>query len=106
MNHSRIRAALLIVLLVGATLAAGCGSNLEGKYRDAEGAVTLELKDGKAKLNYGGLQLDATYTVDGDKISLRPAGGETAQSMVLTVNKDGSIDGPPGTNITKLKKVN
>jgi hypothetical protein len=26
--------------------------------------------------------------------------------MVLTVNKDGSIDGPPGTNITKLKKVN
>jgi hypothetical protein len=106
MNHSRIHAALLIALLVGATLAAGCGSNLEGKYRDAEGAVTLELKDGKANLNYGGLQLDATYTVDGDKISLRPTGGETAQTMVLTVNKDGSIDGPRGTNITNLKKVN
>jgi len=106
MNHSRIHAVLLIALLTGAALAVGCGSNLEGKYRDAEGAVTLQLKDGKANLNYGGLQLEATYTVDGDKISLRPAGGEAAQAMVLTVNKDGSIDGPPGTNISKLKKVN
>jgi hypothetical protein len=105
MNSSWIRAALLIIFLTGVSLAAGCGSNLEGKYRDAEGAVTLQLKDGKANLNYGGLQLDATYTVDGDKISLRPTGGEAAQAMVFTVNKDGSIDGPPGTNITKLKKV-
>ncbi len=50
--------------------------------------------------------LAAICTVDGDKLSLRPAAGDTTQAMVLTVNKDSSIDGPPGTEIKNFRKAN
>jgi hypothetical protein len=49
-----------------------CGDpDRDGKYRDSDGAVTLDLKGGKASLNYGKLHFDGTYTVDGDKTRLR-----------------------------------
>ena len=105
MNSTWIRKALLVSVLAAAALAVGCGSNPEGKYRDAQGAVTLELKGGKASLNYGPIRIDGTYIVDGDKITIRPTVGETSQTMVFTVNNDGSIDGPPGSDITKLRKA-
>jgi hypothetical protein len=106
MNSSWIRKALLLSVLAGAGLAVGCGGpDRDGMYRDSAGAVTLELKGGKASLNYGGLHVDGAYTVDGDKITIKPTVGETSQTMVLTINKDGSIDGPPGSDITKLQKV-
>jgi hypothetical protein len=105
MKSPRIRSALLVSVLAAAALAVGCGSNPEGKYRDAEGAVTLELRGGKATLDYGRIRIDGTYTVDGNKITMRPTVGETSQTMVFTVNNDGSIDGPPGSDITKLRKA-
>jgi len=105
MNRSWIRKALLSSVLTGITLAVACGNNPEGKYRDSQGAVTLELKGGKATLDYGLIRIDGTYTVDGDKITIRPTVGDTRQTMVLTVNSDGSIDGPPGSEITKLRKA-
>jgi hypothetical protein len=105
MNSPWIRRALLTSVLAGVSLAVGCGSNPEGKYRDSNGSVTLELKGGKATLNYGMVRIDGTYTVDGDKITMRPTVGETSQTMIFTMNKDGSIDGPPGSDITKLRKA-
>jgi hypothetical protein len=105
MNSPWIRRALLVSVLAAATLAIGCGSNPEGKYRDSNGSVTLDLKGGKATLDYGRIRIDGTYTVDGDKITMRPTVGETSQTMVFTMNKDGSIDGPPGSDITKLRKA-
>jgi hypothetical protein len=106
MNSSWIRKALLISVLAIAGLAVGCGdSGRDGTYRDSAGAVTLELKGGQANLNYAGIRIDGTYTVDGDKITIRPTVGNTSQTMVLTINKDGSIDGPPGSEITKLQKA-
>jgi hypothetical protein len=96
----------MIVVLTGAALAIGCGDpGREGTYKDAAGAVTLELKSGKAALNFGRIHIDGSYTVDGDKITLHPTVGDTSQTMVFTVNKDGSIDGPPGSEITKLQKT-
>jgi hypothetical protein len=106
MNSTWIRRAILISVLAGAGLAVGCGgSDPEGKYQDAAGAVTLELKGGKASLNYGGIKLDGAYKVDGDKLTIQPTSGATGQTMVFTINKDGSIDGPPGSDITKLQKA-
>jgi hypothetical protein len=105
MNSPWMRKALLVSVLAVAVLAAGCGSNPEGKYRDSGGSITLELKDGKATLDYGRIRIDGTYTVDGEKITMRPTVGETSQTMVFTINKDGSIDGPPGSDITKLRKA-
>ena len=104
MNSSGIRKALLVSVLTAAVLAAGCGSNPEGKYRDSDGSVTLQLKAGKATLDYGRIRIDGTYTVDGNKITMRPTVGNTSQTMVFTINKDGSIDGPPGSDITGLQK--
>ena len=46
-----------------------CGSNPDGKYRDSDGTVTLELKDGKASMNFAQIHMDGTYTVDGDKLT-------------------------------------
>jgi hypothetical protein len=106
MNGSWIRKALLVSVLAGAGLATGCGGgDRDGTYRDSAGAVTLELKAGKAGLNYGQIHIDGTYTVDGDKITIHPTVGDTNQTMVFTVNNDGSIDGPPGSEITKLQKA-
>ncbi|MFI5058342.1 MAG: hypothetical protein ACHQLQ_09150 [Candidatus Acidiferrales bacterium] len=105
MNSSGIRKALLVSVLAAAAFAVGCGSNPEGKYRDSDGSVTLELKGGKATLDYGRIRIDGTYSVDGDKITMRPTVGETSQTMVFTMNKDGSIDGPPGSDITRLQKA-
>ncbi|HXP86363.1 MAG TPA: hypothetical protein VN841_16670 [Bryobacteraceae bacterium] len=106
MNGSWIRKALLVAVLAGAGLEAGCGdSGRDGTYRDAAGAVTLELKGGKAGLNYGQIHIDGNYTVDGDKITIHPTVGDTNQTMVFTINKDDSIDGPPGSEITRLQKA-
>ena len=105
MNSSAFHKAFLAFVLVGVSLAAGCGSNPEGKYQDTEGAVTLELKDGKAGLNYGPIRIDGTYKVDGEKIIIRPTVGDTSQTMVFTINKDGSLAGPPGSDIRKLQKA-
>jgi hypothetical protein len=107
MNSSRIRKMVFISVLAAAGLAVGCwwDANPEGKYRDSNGSVTLDLKDGKASLMYGPIRIDGTYTVDGDKLTIHPTVGEKSQTMILTINKDGSIDGPPGSDITKLQKA-
>jgi hypothetical protein len=106
MDRSWIRKALAIFALAGAALQTGCVTlDRDGTYRDAAGAVTLELKSGKAGLNYGRIRIDGTYTMDGDKIVIHPTVGDTTQTMIFTVNKDGSIDGPPGSDIAKLQKT-
>jgi hypothetical protein len=106
MNRSWIRKALVIAVLAAAALEIGCGdSGRDGTYKDAAGAVTLELKGDKAGLNYGGVHIDGTFTVDGDKLTIHPTVGNTSQTMVFTINKDGSIDGPPGMDISKLQKT-
>jgi|ERR1700683_703261 hypothetical protein len=101
-----MRRVLLISVLAGVGLSAACGAgNPEGKYRDADGTVTLELTGGKASINFGQIHMDGTYTVDGDKLTIRPTTGDTSQTMVLTINKDGSLQGPQGSMITRLEKA-
>jgi hypothetical protein len=106
MNSRWISKTLLVFVLAGVGLAVACGSNPEGKYRDADGSVTLELKSGKAGLNYGQVHIDGAYTVDGDKLTIRPLEGATEQTMVFTMNKDGSLTGPPGIGMDHLVKTN
>jgi hypothetical protein len=101
-----IRKALLFSILACAALAVGCGgSGPDGKYRDLDGAVTLELKGGKANLDFGQIHIDGTHTMDGGKLTIRPVVGDTSQTMIFVVNADGSIDGPPGSTIPKLQKA-
>lgn len=105
MKSQWVRRALLISVLMGAGFAVACGVNPDGKYQDTDGAVTLELKDGKANLNFGGIRIDGTYKVDGSKIVISPTAGDTSQSMIFTINSDGSLAGPAGSQIPKLVKA-
>ena len=105
MNSRWISKTVLVFVVASAGLTAACpGANPEGKYRESDGAVTLELKGGKAGLNYGQIHIDGAYTVDGDKITIKPLEGNTSQTMVFAINKDGSLTGPPGSDIQRLEK--
>src|ERR1700733_5604697 len=100
MNNSWIRTVVLVCILAGLSLAAGCGgTNVEGTYHDPDNAVTLELKGGKAGLNLGMLHIDGAYTVDGNKLTIQPPEGNTGETMVFGINKDGSLAGPPGSEM-------
>jgi hypothetical protein len=106
MNIRLIRAALLIFVLAGATLAAGCGGGAEGKYRDPSGTINAEFKDGKAYVALGAYAVDGTYKVEGNKIVARGDFGPMLPSpLIFTVNKDGTIDGPRDSMIPRLEKV-
>jgi hypothetical protein len=106
MNRSWIRSVVLVFVLANLGFAIGCGSaNVEGTYHDPENAVTLELKGGKAGLNFGMIHIDGSYTVDGDKITIAPLEGNTSQTMVFVINKDGSLAGPPGSEMPRLDKA-
>jgi hypothetical protein len=104
MNSRWIRKALLVSVLAGVGLAVACGANPEGTYRDPDGAVTLQLKGGKASMNVGPLHIDAAYNLDGNKLTLTPLQGDTRQTIVFTIDKDGSLDGPPDSMFPKLLK--
>lgn len=113
MISPRIREALLVFVLAGTGFAAGCGGSIfgggsspTGKYQAPDGSVTLELNGGKAGLNIGPVHIDGAYTVDGAKLTIRPLEGAISQTMVFTINKDGSLDPPQRAPFPRLQKVN
>ncbi len=106
MNGTSIRNAFLIFVLAAATLAAGCGSGAEGKYRDPSGTINAEFKDGKAYVALGAYAVDGTYKVEGDKIVARGDFGPMLPSpLIFTINKDGTLDGPRNSMIPRLEKA-
>jgi hypothetical protein len=106
MNSPWIRKMLIVLVLVSAGLAMGCGSSAEGKYRDPSGTINVEFKDGKAYLALGAYAVDGTYKIEGNKIIARGDFGLMIPSpCVFTINKDGTIDGPRDTMFPRLEKV-
>jgi hypothetical protein len=92
MKKAWCRKAIAVFVLGVVGLAAGCFEpNVDGKYRDADGAVRVELKDGKASIDVGPVHIDAKYAVDGDKVTIKPNGGPNPDEVVLTIGKDGSL---------------
>ena len=106
MNNSFLRKAVLVALLAFALLGVGCGKSPEGKYRDPSGSINAEFKDGKAYIALGAYAVDGTYKIDGDKIIASGNFGlMLPNTVVFTINKDGTIDGPRDTMIPRLEKV-
>lgn len=82
---------------------AGCGSNVKGhSYAAADGSVTIQFQSGgTANVTIGPIPATCTYTQSGKQVNLTCGG----QTEVLTVNSDGSLDGPADTvgHLTKVK---
>jgi hypothetical protein len=109
MNSSWMRRLLLLSILAGVVVAAGCwpfDGGPEGKYRDPSGGVTAEFKDGKAYIALGAYTANGTYKIEGDKIIAKGDFGLMIPNpCVFTINKDGTIDGPKDSMIPRLEKV-
>jgi hypothetical protein len=71
---------------------------LDGTYADTLGVTEYQFKPGgKVFMSTMGTEIELTYEVDGDKVKLISPQG----TLVLTLLKDGSIQGPMGMTLTK-----
>jgi hypothetical protein len=93
----------LLACLVAPATMIGCGSKLQGTYTDSSGAFTLELKSGnQATFTFSGQSGPCTYQSDAHTVNLTCAG--QAGALPLTIQSDGSLNGPPGTFLPPLRK--
>jgi hypothetical protein len=106
MKTHMFQRAFLAVALAIALFAVGCGSSVEGKYRDPSGTINCSFEDGKAYIGLGVYAVDGTYKIDGNKIiATGDFGMMLPHTIVFTVNKDGSLDPQRDTPIPRLEKV-
>jgi hypothetical protein len=107
MKNAWFRKAVVVLILTAMGFAAGCfETNVDGKYRGPEGVVRLELKDGKVAMDVGQIHIDGKYTVDGDKLTIKPVAGPNPDVVVLTIQKDGSLKADrPNELFDRLIKV-
>ena len=100
-RNRRFRTLFAVTALAAALVVVGChGNTPSGVYTDTTGRIILEFKGGKAYLNMGGMaDTDGTpYDVKGDKITIHyPSDGVLGSVSALTINSDGSLQGPMGT---------
>jgi hypothetical protein len=77
------------------------GQRLEGTYTDSMGMVEYTFKrNGKMTISMMGSEIETNYDVEGNKIKLLQPGGA---AVVLTLSKEGTIQGPLGMTLTKKK---
>lgn len=91
---------LMLVLSV-ALLVSACKQQLDGVYSDQMEVTTYTFKpDGKMVISALGSQVfEATYEIEGNNIKIVVPSGQG--DMVMTLMKDGSIQGPMGIVLTK-----
>ena len=95
------RAVLLLALVLAASTIAACGSGIEGSYADSLGVSRYTFNsNGKMLMSTMGTEVELKYEVDGDKIKLQAPQG----TLVLTLLKDGSIQGPMGMKLIRQDK--
>lgn len=106
MKRSNLRHTIALVVLACIAICIGCTSSAEGKYRDPSGTINAEFKDGKAYIALGAYAVDGTYKIQDNKIiATGNFGLMLPGTVIFTINKDGSIDGPRDTMIPRLEKV-
>jgi len=81
-------------------LLVACGSPVDGTYSDAMGLTSYTFKDGdKVYVSAMGAETELKYSVEDDKIRIESPQG----NLILTLNEDGSLQGPMGMTLTKKK---
>ncbi len=93
----------LLFLLVAALLLSACGSKLDGTYADDSGLInyTFESNGKVTQSTLGTYEVEMNYEVEGNKIKILIP---QEDSLVLTLQDDGSIQGPMGFKLSKQKK--
>lgn len=87
----------LLLALILALLAA-CGAKLEGTYADPSGIAKYDFQSsGKVYVSLLGVTTEQKYEIDGKQVRILLSGG----TLILTMQEDGSLEGPAGI---KLKK--
>jgi len=77
----------------------GCGSKVKGNTYESFPISIAFQSGGKATFSSGPVGTDCTYEESGSKVTLTCG----PQSMVLTIDSDGNLNGPP-EGIGKLTK--
>ncbi|MGD9211004.1 MAG: hypothetical protein PVI90_09505 [Desulfobacteraceae bacterium] len=89
---------IALIILYTAFCFLGCGSKLEGTYEDESGLMRFEFKpDDKVYMNAMGSEIEVKYKINGEKVKIIMPNGMTQE---MTIQDDGSIDGPGGTKLT------
>lgn len=80
-------------------LLASCGSKVKGTYTDPSGAMSFNFDGSNVTATMAGQTSPAVpYTVDGNKVKMKNAGGSDDE---FTVESDGSLSGPGGMKLIK-----
>lgn len=95
-------ALVLAAAAVGlATVAAGCGNRLSGRYEEVGGTGRMEFKGSKVYVTTVlGMTYAAEYEVDGPHIVIKGAGG----SQVFTRDGD-TLEGGLGTRFVRVPEA-
>lgn len=105
MNKTWFRKLLAVPTLAAFLFVSGCFDDVVGKYQDT-GGNKLELKSGGAAIiDMGPLRIEGTYTVDGGKVTVKPAGDPSVNNLILTIESDGSLTPQPNPVFTKFSKA-
>ena len=92
----RISGAAIALLCLSIT---GCGSKVKGNTYESFPISIAFQSSGKAVFSSGPIGTDCTYDESGSKVTLTCG----PQTMVLTIDSDGNLNGPP-ESIGKLTK--
>jgi ABC-type uncharacterized transport system auxiliary subunit len=86
----------LALLLITAALV-GCGDEIVGTYADDAGVTRYAFAgDGAVTIHVLGAEVDAEYSLDGDKILV-----SSAQGTVVLMRRDDRLYGPMGLELIR-----
>jgi ABC-type uncharacterized transport system auxiliary subunit len=86
-----------LTLLLIAALLAGCGDEVSGTYADEAGVTRYAFAgDGAVTIHVLGAEVDAEYSLDGDKILV-----SSAQGTVVLMRRDDRLYGPMGLELIR-----
>ncbi|HEX4794484.1 MAG TPA: hypothetical protein VH370_11860 [Humisphaera sp.] len=105
MTGSLIRKVLFASVVCSMLIMVGC-SKMSGTYTDSGGAVSIDFKGSKAIVNVPPAisNQEMTYDINGNEVILHPPpNAAVTHAVVLTINSDGSLSGPPPYGALKKK---
>jgi hypothetical protein len=77
----------------------GCGKSVSGTYTSP--VMSINFKDGgKATVTILNSDVEASDTVNGDKVTVTPASGDTSP-ITFTIDANGNLTAPDGTTLKK-----